>query len=554
MSIKKYLSIDERLSLIQDIQNGVYLVSNKRGYSVEKRNPNIFKHKCTILDVLDKLTDVTSIGSGSYGKAYGVCSPKKVCKQFDAFVKQTLMYSIKEIKYMDYLTYNTNLDNPDRYENSDIRMLQFLSSFVTQHATPHINMPIMTWVCIPAVHLHEKHQEELLPKRYIVSEMAEYGDLGQFISLHCKKWQESEVIWKVIFFQLLYTLAVIHIYFPNFLHNDLSPSNILVRPTNTSLTFTESAENTTYFEYHLKDNTYYIPDLGFQLLLWDFDFSTIAGKIDNDKVLYMISENVNLTMHKNRYYDIAMFFNRIKLYYEHYFPDEITDWLHDKVINNNFVTLGERVVEAIEYTTPLKLIEDGFFDNFKLKQPQHQIIEVYTGKVHKKFKFNGQNGLRYSLPQTCKFGDYTYIVNKTLNYQDQKLLQYRFKCKKSTDKDIAVYIPLDYTLIEEWIHNILSLKRVVNTISNIERKNIQNSAMLYLKEYVKYYYISTDTLYGVVGCCIMYSSYVHLLTYISPFNRYEWWIRLPNLKDTYTKATFIDIYKQFCAFIAKYIE
>lgn len=556
---RKYLSIDERQKLIKDIQDGIYVVKNKQGKILQKKDLTPFINGCETIDILDKLADVSEIGSGSYGKAYRVCTPTEECQQIDAFKYNTYAYSIKEIKFFDYATYNTSIDNPDRYENTEIRMLQFLTSFVTQKATPHINLPIMSWICIPKPHLHQHLTEMDVPKRYIVSELADYGDCLSFLALHFKKWYHRPIIWKVIFFQLLHTFAVIHKYFPNFLHNDFKPDNILVRSTTKifmnkigSLIANDQYEFKHYYQYDFNDVSYYIPDVGFQILLWDFDFASIAGHIENDKVMIMIDEGANLTMHKNRYYDIAMFFNLFIHYFGDNIPDEIYDWIQDYVINKDMATSDdERILENIEYTTPEKLLETPLFDEFRKNVNSTKIKEKYNGEIKSKFKFSAPQNLRYNLPNTCEYGEFTYIVPKNLNKDDEPLI-YRINCRKTTDKDINIE-NINYDKIRYWTEHILNLPDVITELTKKEQQRIIETSMMYFKEFCKYYHISGDVLYGIAASSIIYTSYITLLSYMYPFHTYKWWIKQAKLTD-YTVNKFIDVYKQYCIFVAKYIE
>lgn len=562
-SKKKYLTIKERVKLIKDIQSGLYLVKDKRGKVIEKKTNKFLMKSCDIIDVLNSLSEFNLLGEGSYGTAYSVCTPKDIC-EVNKYDPRTLKYSIKEIKFNDIPTYNRILENPDRNENVEIRMLQFLASFVTQKATPHINLPIMSWVCIPSPHLGKELDNEEVPRRYIVSEIADYGDLYGFIALNYKKWNRKPLVWKTIFFQILHTLAVIHRYFPNFLHNDLKPNNILVRSTR-SIPFTKlddvmnEEDITDYFQYEFGEKVFYIPDFGFQLLLWDFDFSCIAGKIDNDKVLLMISEeDANLTVHKNRYYDIAMCFGWFKKYFGDHIPDDLYDWMNDEILPYYIHTsyVDERVLENTEFTTPEKLLHTNIFDVFT-KRPdlnRYDIKEKYTGKIVKSFSFDAPKNLRYTLPNVCKYGDYTYLMPKNISIENRKRLLYRIKCKTSTDQNSMPSLDEDkYEEIEKWIEYVMSQNEISENLSDDEINKISKSSLILFKDFEKRYFLSPDTLHAVVASSMMYSSYVHLSSYEYPFNRYGWWMRLYMI-DHLEKDVFIDTYKQFTRFIAEYIE
>jgi len=75
---------------------------------------------------------------------------------------------------------------------------------------------------------------------------------------------------RVIIFQIMYTLAVVRKHIPGFIHNDLHFSNILV----------SKGPKSGFTEYVLNNEKYFVPNLGFDIKLWDFDLSSTSDIVN----------------------------------------------------------------------------------------------------------------------------------------------------------------------------------------------------------------------------------------------------------------------------------
>jgi ribonucleotide reductase alpha subunit len=123
-------------------------------------------------------------------------------------------------------------------------MLRTLSYFVCNQQTPHIVLPIATFntEIKPFINLIKdnakgnKKFEEFMKKykhgdyydkiSVLISEWANGGDLLDYIRANYKTISLKE--WRVMFFQILSSLAVIHKKYPSFRHNDMKANNILL--------------------------------------------------------------------------------------------------------------------------------------------------------------------------------------------------------------------------------------------------------------------------------------------------------------------------------------
>ena len=301
-----------------------------------------------------------------------------------------------------------SINKDSRPENAELRVLKLLSYFVVTKNSPHFVLPVTTFntsintfVKIPKsiVDIEDKQNgsyREFVEKYYdnkfedfvsvLISEWANGGDLLDYIRNNYEKMTLRD--WKVIFFQILFTLALIQIKYPTFRHNDMKANNILVQ-------LTQNTTENKYYSYKIDKYKFIIPDIGIQIKIWDFDFASVDGIIENDKVNTKWANRINVTKKQNKYYDMHYFFNTLssKRFFPQFreggAPQDIVDFiervippkfrkaprLFDKVGNPMVDDKGKPVYDEqnvnakgriqinTEYTTPFKVItEDPLFE------------------------------------------------------------------------------------------------------------------------------------------------------------------------------------------------
>ena len=161
-----------------------------------------------------------------------------------------------------------------------------LKTLVDDKNTPHITYPISFFHCKNSEYpFINENIGELLEggtakqSSVLISEWANKGSLKDFmIKILEKNYKDTsktlaginihnnEII-KNILFQVIYTLYCINQKYPNFRHNDLHLENILVDEI--------PYEEETYFKYTISGQNFYVPNLGFRILLWDYDFANL---------------------------------------------------------------------------------------------------------------------------------------------------------------------------------------------------------------------------------------------------------------------------------------
>jgi serine/threonine protein kinase len=205
----------------------------------------------------------------------------------------------------------------------------------------------------------------------LISEWANGGDLLDYIRENYKTMKVKE--WRVIFFQILSVLAVIQKKYPAFRHNDLKPNNILVQVS-------EINNKTLKFRYVINGNEYYVPNIGVQIKLWDFDFACIPGIIENSKVDAEWTNKINIKAEQNKYYDVHYFFNTFtrKGFFNEFWtlpeiPTEVQEFVRRvvplKYSEGKLVSERGRILHNKEYVTADILLEnDPFFEKMRPKK------------------------------------------------------------------------------------------------------------------------------------------------------------------------------------------
>lgn len=293
------------------------------------------------------------------------------------------------------------MKNPARPENAELRMLKLLSYFVIKGCTPHFVLPIGTFntsitnfVKVPKNIIDLSDEKNQMYKKFVdrynggdfenlvsvlISEWCNGGDLLDYIR---KNYATMTIkYWIVIFFQILFTLALVQQKYPMFKHNDMKANNILVQITDIKNNNTNSR-----YRYNIDNTKFIIPNINLQVKIWDFDFACIDGVIENNKVNAEWTQKMNITKKQNKYYDMHYFFNTLiskrffPQFYEGGVPEEIIEFVH-RIVPEKYRT-GERYVNKKgriqidhEYTTPYKVImEDPLFHKYRFHEDNKNSI------------------------------------------------------------------------------------------------------------------------------------------------------------------------------------
>ena len=295
-------------------------------------------------------------------------------------------YAIKIVAYPRKENYG-DMYNIKRPENTELLMIKLLSQFVINKQTPHIVLPITTFntsikpfLNLTKANIVNNNKFDQFVKKYengdyyqnvsiLVSEWANGGDLLDYFKKNYKKMKLKE--WKTLIFQILSVFAIIHAKYPTFRHNDMKANNILLH-------YTDIDKNNKKFLYNINNKKYEIPDIGYQIKLWDFDFSCIPNLIENSKVSSEWTNKINISPIQNRYYDIHYFFNTLtrKGFFPEIFtapevPTKIKEFINrilpKKYREGKYIAERGRILTNDEYAIPEEiLVNDPLFESFRL--------------------------------------------------------------------------------------------------------------------------------------------------------------------------------------------
>jgi len=410
--------------------------------------------KKEVYDITDVITDIGGtliyIKSGTTGHTFKGEERDNNGNILYEYAVKVVAYSIKD-KY-------GGMHDARRPENAELMMLKLLSYFIINKKTPHLVLPIGTFDT-SITHFTDlikrgfvkenNHKYKEFVDRYdagefyddvsiLISEWANRGDLNDFIKNNYKKF--TPIHWKVLFFQLISTLAVIQGKYPTFRHNDLKPNNILVSKID---------KDVEGFKYSVGGDDYVVPNINYQIKIWDFDFACIPGIVDNKKVMIsnQWSRGINIGPTQNRYYDIHYFFNTLmrdgffpELMTESRVPQEVKDFVLSivpkKYQSREYVSKNGRILHNIEYTTPAKILkENPYFDEFRIIPRTNNNIKSQT-QIDRPISVNVTSNLRQTQTNTSNTNEIK--INNLLKGGDVELKNRVSEINNNTSNNIKL--------------------------------------------------------------------------------------------------------------------
>ncbi len=298
-------------------------------------------------------------------------------------------YAVKVVAYPKKERYGS-INDVRRPENAELMMLKLLSYFIVKRQTPHLIIPFGTFntnidtfvnlIKLDKIDEKNERYKEFI-ERYnngdfsstvsiLISEWANKGDLLDYFRNNYKNFSITH--WKVFFFQILSILAIIQSKYPSFRHNDMKANNILIQ---------KISIKKEYYRYLVVGAKYKVPNIGYHIKLWDFDFACIPGIVDNIKVSSKWTKKINITPEQNRYYDTHYFFNTLirkgffpQILTDSCVPSEVKEFISRVVPkkyrdSEEFVHEKGRILINDEYTTPDELLKkDMFFEEFRTNE------------------------------------------------------------------------------------------------------------------------------------------------------------------------------------------
>lgn len=385
-------------------------------------------------------------------------------------------YAVKVVAYPKKERYGDFTD-VRRPENAELMMIKLLSYFIIKKQTPHIVLPIGTFDTDIKVFLNlvnenvidnsnEKYNDFV--KGYkngeyydnvsiLISEWANRGDLLDFIRKNYKDF--TTIRWKVIFFQFISVLAIIQSKYPSFRHNDLKANNVLIH---------KIAKQNERFAYRINGAQYKVPNIGYHIKLWDFDFACIPGVVDNKKVESQWTKDINVTPVQNRYYDVHYFFSTLikkgfcpEIMTSSYVSDEVKDFINRVVpkiyqkTGTKYVHKKGRILVNDEYVTPDEILKnDPFFEEFRVVK-NNVTTNNTSNNIPNNISNNMPNNISNNMPKN--------ITNSTVNVSS---FNKNTKKNKNNIPDLTKFLRSNSDSSKE--------KQKTNKIKTRNKKNSKN--------------------------------------------------------------------------------
>jgi hypothetical protein len=205
--------------------------------------------------------------------------------------------------------------------NTEPKINSILNKLIIDKINPHICMLYGTTELLESKHKdiiqmlvnrYKKEDKECLldMAKVMMTEWADLGDLTDYIKSNFKKW--SLDTWRALLFQMISMLALIQEKYPSFRHNDLSMANILVQSTIKRI---EDNKTNGYYKYHINGKDYYVPDIGFRIMMTDFDYASIKElNIWNEKLDTKQTKSFGAISTENKSFDTHMMLNWLSVW------------------------------------------------------------------------------------------------------------------------------------------------------------------------------------------------------------------------------------------------
>jgi len=383
-----YNIISDRIERIDNMLKGTHIdpILNNNSDLVNSNSEDIRDLMCKkyieLSEVINKLGGkLLYIKSGSTGHTFKGVYPKLENGQDDP----RKPYAVKIVAYPKKENYGDMYD-VKRPENAELMMIKLLSEFVKKIETPHIVLPITTFntsikpfLSLAKSNIVDNKKFDQFLERYnkgeyyqnvsvLISEWANGGDLLDYVRKNYKTFKIKH--WRIIFFQFLSVLSIIQTEYPSFRHNDLKANNLLIN------LFDASKKK---YKYIINEKVYIVPNIGFHIKLWDYDFACIPGIVNNSKVNSEWTKKINIIPEQNRYYDVHYFFNTFtrkgffpEFWTEPEIPQKVRDFVNriipEKYRSGKLVSDKGRILVNDEYLLPIDILgKDPFFEILRCK-------------------------------------------------------------------------------------------------------------------------------------------------------------------------------------------
>ena len=306
-------------------------------------------------DTLALLESAPELGRGTYGEAKEM-SDNIVCKITGC--ASNLLGPLNSIW---------------RSENIEPTLLRVLWEYLVEtKMTPHLIAPLgNTHAIIEGATNSQKKADGVQNSLIYFMEKATAGTVREYLTRH-SGGKRFDLVFKVILFQICYTLECIYALFPRFRHNDLKDDNV----------FLHKSTSTGCTAYTIHGRTFYIPNVGVTALISDFDFACISGSLlDNYKVIEQEWEtpSYNISTRKNHAADIGLFVSYALNQFDYKFTNVFKASMKrqfGKVPSKN--SFRYTLEQSGELPTTKEMLSSMFFEDYLMKDDDEEVVERFV--------------------------------------------------------------------------------------------------------------------------------------------------------------------------------
>ena len=464
MNINIEYNLDEKINLIYDF---LYNTNSKNCYSLDKItlgkigiNDIKFSFPDNMNGIISNSSDTNSSDTNTSDTnssdtntepneyEYYNITKKNVFNgrfkilQFDEEMKQvTLKKYSNQFPITIKISFYDNEDKIDSFDsliNNDSLFSYLFSLLVLNNKTKHILLPIMNidimYSDIEKI-INDETTQTILKTALQNNEIINKGCIQ--IREHFFRTQtledylkENSCSYKTLIFQVVHTLAILQKEYEGFRHNNLKLKNILIYL---------KKQSDSYTEYIFNDVKYYVPNSGFDIKITNFEYSIIPkyyGLINAN------NPNIKFADKINPYYDLYVFLNdllegttlmatsnetnncdiKTKKFLDKVIPVSLRGKNHDNFKKNLIVT------------TPDKLLDDEYFEEFKNKSSKKSIEETITNHIY----LTGKKILTYmDSDNYSTLGNQNKIISKSFIMKNTRTIKsehiFSSKSKKISD-------------------------------------------------------------------------------------------------------------------------
>jgi len=260
------------------------------------------------------------LGSGTSGYTISICNDNS-CK------KPVVLKYAKMSKKKD--SSENNVKNVTHPINVEVLFNELFSDIIQKKMSPHLNIFYGSITCPSTVLLNNPNitgkwisklknnlsTGDIFDSIKLLFIEQGYKDLDEYMKIQYTRINKHNFLdipfikdlereFRVILFQICYTLVTLQYNIVGFRHNDFKANNILVYKRNRNITVTD------YYKYTILNKTYYIPATFVTIKFNDYDFSC-SKEHDNHKLHKKGFKKSGLSCKPNPGYDLHMLLNYI---------------------------------------------------------------------------------------------------------------------------------------------------------------------------------------------------------------------------------------------------